>query len=583
VHGMRWLVVVTSMGSGGEESFVVDGESWQKALQAARTVRGDSTAMSGFSIELLDDGCRAVDPMARLRFEVKRTADDAPLTLTKADARKPVSIPPPRPVSVPPPAPTAARAATSEAPAAKKPLAKTAFMGSGASVSPVAIEAPRHVVAPRETSHAISTQPAASAQVISKREQDATDALPLTYREYVFVVAAGTDEATAELVLLAQLAQIRAALATAPLGKLVSLAIFDATFSGRPPVPPLAVLQWKDWRVEPVVAFPRRPGYVSPFARIAASTPPPPAVAPIVAAPPPPPPPPPPVVVSAPPPPVVASAPPPVVASAPPPPVVAAPPPPPPVVASVPPPPVVASAPPPPPPPTPPPPVVASAPPPPPPAAPQFPAPHQAVTLAMAQTFASGPPVAPPSRRVRGDELIADLFDAMGDLHFAHDAIEGADFCLHLAIEKLGATAGLVHLYDIDRREFVVTATRGAAATALLLTRSAENDPLLGAAMRKRRALVIDAAHGFDFGQLPRFGSFGGVQSGLVAPAMQAGRFIGAIELITPADGTPFVDSDGEALDYIAQQLAEFVATSGVVTDAERVTAVASSRRVGVS
>jgi hypothetical protein len=214
--------------------------------------------------------------------------------------------------------------------------------------------------------------------------------------------------------------------------------------------------------------------------------------------------------------------------------------------------------------------------------APQFPPsnrPH-----ALAQTLDSAPPFAQaahaaPPRRVRGDELIADLFDAMGDLHFSHDAVEGADFCLHLAIEKLGASAGVVHLYEIDRREFVVTATRGATATALLLTRSAENDPLLGEAMRKRRAIMVGAAFGVDPTPIPRYGALGRIESGMVAPVMQAGRFLGAIELLNPSDGAPFAEADGQALDYIAQQLAEFVATTGVVTDPERVSTVASSRR----
>ena len=43
-----------------------------------------------------------------------------------------------------------------------------------------------------------------------------------------------------------------------PAGKLVNLAVFDMTFQGKPPVPPLATLTWKDWRGAPVVAFPRR-------------------------------------------------------------------------------------------------------------------------------------------------------------------------------------------------------------------------------------------------------------------------------------------------------------------------------------
>ena len=63
---MRWLVEVTSLGRTEKESLYVEADSWQKALQAARTQRGEADPMSGFSIELLDDGCRAVDPASRL-------------------------------------------------------------------------------------------------------------------------------------------------------------------------------------------------------------------------------------------------------------------------------------------------------------------------------------------------------------------------------------------------------------------------------------------------------------------------------------------------------------------------------------
>src|SRR5262245_23383755 len=77
---MRWLVEVTSIGKPESQSFCVEADSWQKALQSARGMRGETGPMSGFSIELLEEGYRAVDPMARLRYVVKRAADDAPLT-----------------------------------------------------------------------------------------------------------------------------------------------------------------------------------------------------------------------------------------------------------------------------------------------------------------------------------------------------------------------------------------------------------------------------------------------------------------------------------------------------------------------
>ncbi len=65
------------MDSADVQSVVVAAESWQKALHAARVSRGDAGPISGFSIELLDEGYRAVDPLARRRYDVKRAADDA--------------------------------------------------------------------------------------------------------------------------------------------------------------------------------------------------------------------------------------------------------------------------------------------------------------------------------------------------------------------------------------------------------------------------------------------------------------------------------------------------------------------------
>src|SRR5436309_2127437 len=86
---MRWLVEVSSLGKTDLQKFVVDAESWQRALQAARAQRGEEGPMSGFSIELLEEGYRAVDPLARVRFVVKRAPDDMPVTTSaKKDEKK---------------------------------------------------------------------------------------------------------------------------------------------------------------------------------------------------------------------------------------------------------------------------------------------------------------------------------------------------------------------------------------------------------------------------------------------------------------------------------------------------------------
>ena len=77
---MRWFVEVSSTGKVDVQKVCVEAESWQRALQAARAQRGEEGPMSGFAIELLEEGYRAADPVSRVRFVVKRAPDDAPIT-----------------------------------------------------------------------------------------------------------------------------------------------------------------------------------------------------------------------------------------------------------------------------------------------------------------------------------------------------------------------------------------------------------------------------------------------------------------------------------------------------------------------
>jgi hypothetical protein len=359
-------------------------------------------------------------------------------------------------------------------------------------------------------------------QIIYKREHDATDALPLTYREYVFLVPPGTSEQNCEALLRTQLELVLASLGRVPAGKLVNLAAFDVAFQGKPPSPPLATLMWKDWRGAPLVEFPRRPGYapvasLPPSALMAQPLTP---VGPM----------------SQPPHTSLAGA-----APAPVPLVVPTP-----VV------PITVPA-----------------------AATREPQeegdPAAGGAAAPAIVDPSPQAAAPPRSRVRGEDLIADLFESMHELHFLRDAVDAGDFCLSLAMEKIPSQAGIVHLYDIDRREFLVTSTRGVAASTLLLRRHDEKDALLSSAMVKRRALVITDATQSEAASLERYVALGGARSLIVAPVMQAGRFLGAIELLNPLDGQPFTDAEGNAVTYIAEQLAEFVATRGIVTDPERI------------
>ena len=319
------------MDSADAQSVVVEAESWQKALHAARTARGETGPISGFSIELLDEGYRAVDPLARRRYDVKRAAEGTPVTGFRARRRYP---PPPshpllrhlptpgrrrKPCLQPRRSRSARPAPTSRKPPPAPPASKPApvIPSAGVEAPPVEREGPRgrprrsrpeQVIVPTaimsvapanggadatirtEAVHVAPSSPldrtvrGADAppaeldfgpipptQVIFKREHDPNERLPLTYREYVFTVARGVNEESGERLLRAQFHQVRASIANARPGKFVNLAVFDVVFQGKPPVPPLATLAWKDWRGEPVIAFPRRPS-----TNHAAPTPPPP-------------------------------------------------------------------------------------------------------------------------------------------------------------------------------------------------------------------------------------------------------------------------------------------------------------------
>lgn len=538
--------------------------------------------MSGFSIELLEEGYRAVDPLARIRFVVKRAPDDAvittplaketkggiaptrPSTAVPAEAKSPSSFPPPASKSGPP------RPADKALSGALPKAAVVAEAPASATVAAVGSQLPG----------------LPAVKVLSSREQDPSDASPLTYREYSFVAPAGTSEDVAAEILRGQLKIVEASLGASKMGKLVNLAVFDTEYSGKPP-PPVATLTWKDWKGPPVLGYPRRGGVQKQIKP--PSNPPPPMSGPQ--------PPlgvfPDPSTVSHPPPAVVESAP-PVAAPAPP---IAAPEPPlasqtQPKQASVPPPPppapvVVPSQPPPPPPP---PVVAASQPPPPPPAAfsshPPPPAPAAFPSNPPAPLPSNPPPASrrsapdgtirtPSGRYVRGrtsgDELITALFESMHDLHFLRDALDGGQFCLALATEVLPARAAIIHFFDIEKREWVVACTRGKDTSRLLTLRTPEGDENLREAARLRRAIVNPTTDPNS----QRYQSLGGTQSLIIAPIMQAGRALGAIELINPLDGMPFTNDEGNAMTYIAEQYAEYLGSRGIVLDRQRIQASA--------
>ncbi len=78
---MRWYVDISSIGQDlPAERHCVEAEQWQKALASVRANRGDDSPFGNFSIELLDDGYRAIDPLSRKRYVVQKAPATADLT-----------------------------------------------------------------------------------------------------------------------------------------------------------------------------------------------------------------------------------------------------------------------------------------------------------------------------------------------------------------------------------------------------------------------------------------------------------------------------------------------------------------------
>ncbi len=623
---MRWFVETSSIGkTEPPEKACIEAAGWQQALQQVRARRGDAASIASFSVELLDEGYRAIDPGTRTRYVINRAPDDAPVVPSGAD---------------PAPAPSKAEAPAAQTPEPTRTRARVSIPDDPV---PRAAEPPGRPATPPAP-----TRPGATARrssmptgggptrmlvahrVASERAREPDAKSPLVYRELALVVAPATARDEVEALLRARFESVRRALGERK-GRYVVIAVFDHEFHGSPNKLPVATLTWKDWRApEPQVLFHddesppasimantelhglRRPSAAPPAAAapagVAARTSAPATVprapdsiqraaasmagedeptivkpeghlvpsampsrpmavddvtdvnaSPIAAEIPA-------TVRSAPPAALPAGATPPATLEIPRPSslpqvdrgpevevsfeaeadqdLIATP--------------ALHER------------VTAPSP---------HPAPAPAASAPLparvAAVDASDPPPIPRGQRVKGDELLSDLFDSSGDLEFVQDALDGADFVLNLALEKLPCEVGIVSFFDMNRREFIIVRQRGGLKKALLSSLP-EKAEVANRAMRSRHSIVLAAAEGAphhpDIAGDNRWSAMGVTpRRALCAPVLLGGRYLGLIELANPLDDAPFTASDGHALDYLGQQLAEFLGSRTISVDPDAV------------
>lgn len=173
-------------------------------------------------------------------------------------------------------------------------------------------------------------------------------------------------------------------------------------------------------------------------------------------------------------------------------------------------------------------------------------------------------------RHKKGEDLIGELFETMHELHFLPDMVSGADFVSRIIERTLPCEAALLHVFDINARRFVVVRTVGDAAPAALLHSTEDRFPLFQQVMRRGHALHVE---NITEDERYRGGRWERAQvtprDALCGPVAQGGRYLGMVELVNPVDGDPFYESEINALDYICEQFAEFLANRPLVLEAD--------------
>ena len=560
----RWFVEVSRVDADTQkERYCVEALQWQQALQQARKLRGDRGALSQFAIELLESGYRATDPSARLRYTISKAPVSPALAVAAPSngagrSRAPVaktappsvtaSSPPSVTASLPPSVTASTAKAKPSAADGSAPPALTVPRRSASTIptapavpKPKRSQRPPKVVArkpvPTEPPAATPTieldkldplsapLPEAVPQVkglelVSMRKEEPTEAVPITYREYAFSLAEG--ESPEGLARLARAAweQVRAGIVHRTSQKFVQIALFDHRFVGRPERPPVAVLAWKDWRGDPVIQIRAPAGRQGAAAPEGAAAP---------AA-------------------LAERAPAAMAESAPA------------TTGRVPPKPPAAAV----------------------PLAPSFPAPStlEQAPAPIAQSQPAGNGQSEPSssqaatarRSRRSEDLIGELFEKMHQLHFMPDIVAGAEYVLGILSHVMPSEGVLIHVFDINTRQFVVVRAVGPRSASVLLQRTPDTFPLFREAFRRTGTLAFADASGDEGFQGGRWEQLGvNVRAALCGAVQHGGRYLGVIELANPGGGSPFNDSEVNALDYICEQFADFVASRPIVLDDDAV------------
>jgi hypothetical protein len=165
-------------------------------------------------------------------------------------------------------------------------------------------------------------------------------------------------------------------------------------------------------------------------------------------------------------------------------------------------------------------------------------------------------PPPPSSQRVlAGEELVGALFERMHELLYLPDLAAGASYVLETVEEFIPCAGALIHGFDADSKTFSVLCCIGPQAAQVLHTRTPSAGSHLESASRGQGTSRLS-------GSVQSLWQALGLQieRALCIPVQQQGRYLGIIELGRAPGEVDFSDTEVEAIGYIAEQFAEFLA-----------------------
>ncbi len=285
---MRWNLKIADLGgSAAGTQAAVEAKNWMEALRAGRQQLGEDDPLPpGVACTFAPDGTvTLVDPVARRRIVVEKAADDGGAETASAPEAAQAQLeekkqqPPkknllktvafePGEVNIP-----GREIAVGNRPerekqgsAAVAPAEKPEQAPVKVPIAKVELQSEATVRGAKEKKEPAARGRKPSARTVAKtvelellleRNEEPTEKNPLTYRERAYLVPRGSEPEQIERKLREVLAGFQNDLESEPRGKLVNLAAFDHRWEGRPFQPPLVIIQWKDWRGDPQVAYPK--------------------------------------------------------------------------------------------------------------------------------------------------------------------------------------------------------------------------------------------------------------------------------------------------------------------------------------